>query len=284
MVGRWVEFFSPILFSPKIMTPFSPPSAIPLVVVALAVIVPPAAPSSSYDVHLRNLQGSVPCFASGTGNFATCCPDANATGPNPDDGLCSLLSCLEIDDLSLRDECDCGDVMVACNQVAIFAAFVDQIPEICTSVASCCTGSTGGVDGGGTARNVSTTLPVENAAWNDCMAHAEEVGNYTIPDFSVLIPGESSAIDLGPQLNVDVGAGAAMTASTEPPAAETTAVGPSEKETSQEVETSATADATVEPIPEAETTSTATGCASGWFAAVALVFTFSSMGVPGMLV
>ncbi len=283
------------------MTPSAPLAAI-AVVVSLAIAAPPPpdggaySPSSMFDVDpRRRLQGSVPCFASGVGNFATCCPGANATGPYPTDGVCTLLSCLEIDDLSLRDDCSCYDIVVACDQVSIFAAFVDQIPGMCTSVVACC--AYGGGEGGGSgasARNDSdssaaaASLPptIDNASWNECMYRAEDMGNYTIPDFSALIPGESSAIDLGPQMNVDVGSSAISPDIVPPPPEETTAVdaveGEEEEEEPPEIETSSTVDATAaaDPIPAA-----ATGCANPeWFAAVALILALSSMVVPGLLV
>ena len=108
------------------------------------------------------------------------------------------------------------------------------------------------------------------------MYRAEDMGNYTIPDFSVLIPGESSAIDLGPQMNVDVGSSAISPDIVPPPPEETTAVdaveGEEEEEEPPEIETSSTVDATAAADPIPAMSAAATGCANPeWFAAVALI-------------
>ncbi|KAL3761975.1 hypothetical protein ACHAW5_006681 [Stephanodiscus triporus] len=151
-------------------------AAIAIVVLAAGVV--PASASASSG--RRRLQAeSIACLVGGD-DYATCCP---SSGPDPDDGVCTLLTCLELEgDISLRDACACEDVVAACDQVAMFASVVDELPDMCASVSGCCGGEEGVVD---------------NATWDSCMAEAEAMGNHTLPDFSVLIPGGLPLIEGG---------------------------------------------------------------------------------------
>jgi hypothetical protein len=127
-------------------------------------------------------QDSIACLAS-SGDFATCCPNY-LLGSDPNDGVCTLLTCLELGDvdLSLRSNCDCADVVFGCEQVMPYSSIVPQLPDMCAAVSSCC--ASGGDDG--------TTA---NDEWDGCMSDLRTAGNYTLPDFSTLIPGGVPVID-----------------------------------------------------------------------------------------
>jgi len=103
----------------------------------------------------RDLQDSVACLATG-GDFASCCP---AGGADPDDGVCTLLTCLDLSGggASIRDACSCADIVTGCGGVAAFAGVVPQLPDMCASVGTCC------------ADDGSTT----NGDWDACMAEAD---------------------------------------------------------------------------------------------------------------
>ena len=141
---------------------------------ALALAIAASAPASASAAEQRVLQDSVACLATG-GDFAACCPAASE-GADPDDGVCTLLTCLDLSGggASIRDVCSCADIVAGCEQVAAFAGVVPQLPDMCASVGACC------ADDGAT-----TT----NADWDACMAKAEEAGDHELPDFSALVPG-----------------------------------------------------------------------------------------------
>lgn len=141
---------------------------------AIALAIAASAPASASAAEQRVLQDSVACLATG-GDFAACCPAASE-GADPDDGVCTLLTCLDLSGggASIRDVCSCADIVAGCEQVAAFAGVVPQLPDMCASVGACC------ADDGAT-----TT----NADWDACMAKAEEAGDHELPDFSALVPG-----------------------------------------------------------------------------------------------
>ena len=144
---------------------------------SLALAIAIAAGSSASDsapvaaVGQCDLQDSVACLATG-GDFATCCPTG---GGDPNDGVCTLLTCLDLSGggASIRDECSCADIVAGCDGVAAFAGVVQQLPDMCASVGTCC------------ADDGTTT----NGDWDACMAKAEEAGDHSLPDFSALVPG-----------------------------------------------------------------------------------------------
>ena len=126
---------------------------------------------ASADTAKRSLQASVSCLAN-EGTYASCCP---TQGVDPNDGVCTLLSCLEIESgLSIRDGCSCYDIEKACDQLALFALVVAALPDMCDMVGECC------VDDGTTTTNVD---------WDFCMAEGQEAGKFTLPDFASLVPG-----------------------------------------------------------------------------------------------
>ena len=112
----------------------------------------------------RSLQASVSCLAN-NGTYASCCP---VEGVDPNDGVCTLLSCLEMESgLSIRDGCSCREIEKACDQLAVFATGFAALPDMCDMAGECC------VDDGTTTTNVD---------WDFCMAEAQEAGNFTLPD------------------------------------------------------------------------------------------------------
>ena len=114
--------------------------------------------SQSADATNRSLQASASCLAN-NGTYASCCP---AQGVDPNDGVCTHLSCLEIKcRLSIRDGCSCYDIEKASDQLAMFATVVTALPDMCDMVGECC------VDDGATITNVD---------WDFCMAEAQEAG------------------------------------------------------------------------------------------------------------
>jgi hypothetical protein len=76
--------------------------------------------------------------------------------------------------LSIRDGCLCHDIEKACDQLAVFATGFTALPDMCDMFGECC------INNGTTTTNVD---------WDFCMAEAQEVGNFTLPDFAVLVPG-----------------------------------------------------------------------------------------------
>lgn len=116
-------------------------------------------------------QDAIACLAS-AGDFETCCPaiDLTALSADPTDGVCTLLGCLDLEVVSLRDGCFGSDIDTACEQVAMFASVVAELPAMCTSVALCSETSN------------------DNDAWDACMKDAESAGNHTLPNFSMLLP------------------------------------------------------------------------------------------------
>ena len=137
---------------------------------SLAAIAGVAA-TNSYNLHENNdraLQDSIQCLLGGGSEFTKCCPTAD-----PNDGVCSLLWCVNLEDASINDGCKCGQIETACGQVAMFLGAVDGLSELCVEAGECC------------ADDGKTT----NDGFNTCMATAIENGGMTIPDFESLVPG-----------------------------------------------------------------------------------------------
>ena len=123
-------------------------------------------------------QNSLACLAGGQ-DFLDCCP-----AKDPSDGVCTLLHCVDLDDLALRDACNCAELEVACTQVGMFAALLPELPDMCDAVDTCC-GS-----GSDTA----------NSDWNTCM----ETKDIDVPDFDAMIPGGIPVLEPGPVI-IDAG-------------------------------------------------------------------------------
>ena len=118
------------------------------------------------NISERSLQDSLTCMLVG-GDFTSCCPAAN-----PNDGICTLLWCVNLDEVAVNDGCACGQIETACGQVAAFASAVEGLGAMCEQVDTCC-------DAGTTA----------NGGFNSCMGKAVEDGVVSVPDFGSLIPG-----------------------------------------------------------------------------------------------
>jgi hypothetical protein len=134
---------------------------------------------ASADTDERSLQASMPCLAN-NGTFASCCP---TQGVDPNDGMCTLLSCL--DGLLIRDGCSCRDIEEACDQLALFVTAFEAPPGMCDTVGKCC------------ADDGITTIT--NVDWDICMLEAQEAGNFTLPFLAAFVPG-------GPPVSDDDGA------------------------------------------------------------------------------
>jgi len=118
---------------------------------------------------------TVACLLGG-GDIPTCCP-TGAVDEN--DGVCTLLACVELDEIAIKDTCQCMDIIAACEDISLvtlFAQVVPQLPGMCSSVSACCADET-----------------VVNTDWNTCMSEkaeaGEEGGGFDTPDFGALIPG-----------------------------------------------------------------------------------------------
>jgi len=111
--------------------------------------------------HDRSLQAAATCIAMGT-PFADCCPCAK-----PDDGICTLLWCFDLNEFEIHDECNCGQLADACGQIpAGLLGFVDGLTEMCAKTKECC----------------GTTV-ASNGDFDACIA------DVAAPDFDKIIPG-----------------------------------------------------------------------------------------------
>mmetsp|Transcript_2262 Transcript_2262/g.5582 ORF Transcript_2262/g.5582 Transcript_2262/m.5582 type:complete len:191 (-) Transcript_2262:393-965(-) len=95
--------------------------------------------SSTPDRRLRQndraLQASLGCLTSGSTSASQCCPRAD-----PNDGLCTLLWCLNPDDMTLNDGCSCEQITRTCDQLSSFAFIVPGLWESCEGARQCCGG------------------------------------------------------------------------------------------------------------------------------------------------
>jgi hypothetical protein len=178
---------------------------------------------------------SIMCLAgalSGAGgsSFVDCCPEAT-----PDDGICTMLWCIDITDLSVKDGCACAQLETSCAQLADFGDLVPNMPEACAAVAECCAddGSTAGGD------------------FDSCMGGK----GLTPPDFASLVPG-----GLPEELGGEPAAEEETDATEAPPATE-----------EEETETTTVPDTEAAPVPPAATGGGAGRSAGAALAASALV-------------
>lgn len=89
--------------------------------------------------HGRQLQAgllppSVGCIAGGGKTVDECCPD----GADKDDGACTLLFCVELDDFSVKDSCKCSQFNEACGQLAFAFPLVAGMGDMCAQAQTCC--------------------------------------------------------------------------------------------------------------------------------------------------
>mmetsp|Transcript_35940 Transcript_35940/g.61316 ORF Transcript_35940/g.61316 Transcript_35940/m.61316 type:complete len:270 (-) Transcript_35940:219-1028(-) len=127
--------------------------------------------SASNNHSLRNnghrtLQGSLGCMMSGESDFFECCPEAD-----PNDGICTMLWCVDAENVAVRDACGCGQVKKACEQLAQVIVAVQGLPGICDTVTTCCTDEEG-----------------DNVVFNECMGTTMKENNMKKPDFNALLP------------------------------------------------------------------------------------------------
>jgi hypothetical protein len=111
-------------------------------------------------------------FATG-GDFLDCCPSAD-----PNDGICTLIWCIQPNTLTVRDNCNCGQVETACDQLSMFAGVVDGLSEACTAMKGCCEAGV-----------------TSNDDFASCTEDAVAMSNITIPDISGLVPGGVPDLD-----------------------------------------------------------------------------------------
>ena len=94
-------------------------SILSLVAALLAAVMGASSSSAAaYSNGERSLQASALCIMGGT-PFTECCPAAD-----PGDGICTMLWCVDIDNVSVRDSCDCAQVNKACGLVGVFSTAV----------------------------------------------------------------------------------------------------------------------------------------------------------------
>jgi len=108
----------------------------------------------------RSLQASASCMAFGT-PFADCCPCAK-----PDDGVCTLLWCFDLNELVIQDECKCGQLADACDKLGLLLGAAEGLTEMCAKAKECC-GDT----------------EASNGDFDACIA------DVAVPDLARLIPG-----------------------------------------------------------------------------------------------
>ena len=133
-----------------------------------AVTVTTAVPGTD-ETPLFSPPPSIMCLAGALSgaegsSFVDCCP-----GATPDDGICTMLWCIDFADLSVKDGCECSQLETSCAQLADFGDLVPNMPEACAAVAECC------ADDGSTA----------SGDFDSCMGGK----GLTPPDFASLVPG-----------------------------------------------------------------------------------------------
>jgi len=90
---------------------------------------------NNFQPAQRKLQASIRCLmtADSTEAVLDCCPTADE-----DDGVCTMLHCLNLEDMSLNDSCECGQVETACDQLDPFAFMLDGMDDSCSAIGKCC--------------------------------------------------------------------------------------------------------------------------------------------------
>mmetsp|Transcript_17585 Transcript_17585/g.31809 ORF Transcript_17585/g.31809 Transcript_17585/m.31809 type:complete len:241 (+) Transcript_17585:75-797(+) len=138
----------------------------------LAVFASVSADIASRDLFTdddRSLQvDSAACLASGDPP-EQCCPCAK-----PDDGICTLLWCVDIENVNVNDGCVCSQIDTACVQLktlGLVLAMVPGVTELCAKAGECC------VDG-----------MAINGDFNACMKAALDASEIQVPDLSLIVP------------------------------------------------------------------------------------------------
>jgi len=123
----------------------------------------------------RSLQASMTCILQGE-TFGTpdCCPS-----PSEDDGICTLLWCVDTAKANIRDGCTCGQINTACGQLTKLPAMISGISgPLCDQADTCC------IDG------------ATNEDSNACMAMPIADGTLQVRDFSAMLGGSLPVLDL----------------------------------------------------------------------------------------
>eukprot|EP00581_Thalassiosira_minuscula_P016124 CAMPEP_0183727380 /NCGR_PEP_ID=MMETSP0737-20130205/25591_1 /TAXON_ID=385413 /ORGANISM="Thalassiosira miniscula, Strain CCMP1093" /LENGTH=193 /DNA_ID=CAMNT_0025959007 /DNA_START=129 /DNA_END=710 /DNA_ORIENTATION=+ len=119
--------------------------------------------------EVRRLQSSIACLMGGS-DFTDCCPSALES-----DGVCSILWCVDIEEMAIRDGCHCTQIHRSCRQLAPLAFLVPGLTDMCSEVNDCC-----------------VYQDTSNDDFNTCMSNAISVGDMQIPDIEALdslVPG-----------------------------------------------------------------------------------------------
>ena len=120
--------------------------------------------ASAFDGrHLQGFPASVTCILGGK-SIDECCP----SGATAEDGVCTLLFCVDVANFSVKDSCKCGMFNSACEQLQVAYAVVPGMEAMCGQVGTCCDGD-------------STT----NCDFNACVGAAIADGDVALPDLSV---------------------------------------------------------------------------------------------------
>ena len=129
------------------------------------------------------LPTSISCLLGGS-DVAICCPNFITRTPATDnDGVCSLLGCLNLggdDDKFLNDGCTCTDIATACDSVALLSSMVSNLPEACESATTCCQTGT------------------SNDDWDTCMSTVH------LPDFSSYLPEMTESPVSSPTIAIEM--------------------------------------------------------------------------------
>ena len=109
---------------------------------------------------------SLACIAGGQ-DFSTCCPTAD-----PNDGICTLLLCYDLETTTIDEGCGCGQIVTACSQVSMFGMIVEGLSDICGAVEGCCEDDM-----------------TSNDDFDTCLTAAITDGNIVVPDLDALMGG-----------------------------------------------------------------------------------------------
>lgn len=81
------------------------------------------------------------CIVEEKKSLEECCRDEDGNPAPHDNGLCTLLSCVDTTDVTLNEECSCHDIYRGCKHMA----FLDDIP-LCQHLLTCCGATTESLD------------------------------------------------------------------------------------------------------------------------------------------
>eukprot|EP00578_Thalassiosira_sp_NH16_P020102 CAMPEP_0181083350 /NCGR_PEP_ID=MMETSP1071-20121207/4110_1 /TAXON_ID=35127 /ORGANISM="Thalassiosira sp., Strain NH16" /LENGTH=229 /DNA_ID=CAMNT_0023165001 /DNA_START=108 /DNA_END=797 /DNA_ORIENTATION=- len=126
-----------------------------------------SAPKRRLRQNDRELQASLGCLINRSAS--QCCPSAS-----PTDGICTVLWCLNPDDMTVNDGCTCEQITRSCNQLSGYQFLVAGLSESCEGARQCC---------GSRWSRARTT----NAAYNSCMGAKVDRG-MAVPNFDSFFP------------------------------------------------------------------------------------------------